>query len=174
MPFNYAGIEPVVQKQRFTNWCWAAATVYVCSIYKTHPGLTQAQLAASVLQLPACASGFPYPICNQTCDLSMALQKVGHLHTAPVNSPLTAQQLVNIFTTGPRPLGCQINLPGIGGHAVVISNIITDHTGRLFLKVADPFDGAMLTMPYEHFRNDYRGHKGNWIRSYYTGPANNF
>lgn len=170
MPFNFnhEHILPVMQRQRLSNWCWAASTLFVCSWYQTHAGLTQAQLVARVLQQPICSTGVPYPACNKLHDLGIAFAHVGHLSGQPVNTPLTPAELVILFQQGGRPIGCQMLLPEIGGHAVVIINGRVNEAGKLFLQVGDPADGAILTMPYEIFRNNYRGHGGYWVRSYIT------
>ena len=67
-----------------------------------------------------------------------------------------------------HPVGCQLYLPPLnGGHAVVVYAAFPGPT-ELMLRVADPADGALLTMPYSQFRSNYRNTGGTWLRSYTT------
>jgi len=170
MPFNYldATHGTSIQRQRFSNWCWAASTLFVCDCYDTHDNLNQPKLVARVLNIPACASEFPSPACNRTHDLGDAFERVDHLQNS-INQPLSPTELINRFNNGEGPIGCQMILPETGGgHAVVMIDAIRNSVGRFFVKVGDPADGSILTIPYEVFRNNYRGHGGYWIRSYTT------
>jgi hypothetical protein len=172
-PFHSEIQSPVpnIQQQIMSNWCWAACTVYVCSLYQSHPGITQRQLVAEVLNNPICSSNFPSPNCNAQLDLAIAFRKVGHLSpNQPIERPLTPDEIISAFEVN-RPIGCQIRFPSFG-HAVVISDIRISNANQLFLVVADPGSGSINTVPYSILRNNYLNHGGLWTRTYFTQPIN--
>jgi hypothetical protein len=155
-----------IERQQFSNWCWAASTQYICSWFDQGFSLSQAQIVADVLGQASCAFNPNNSFCNQTRDFSEALNFFGHLDRE-IDDILSAEQLEGQFQRISAPIGCQMELPGIGGHAVVITDVQKSSLG-LFLAVADPGDGSMLTMRYEIFRANYRGNGGAWIRTYLT------
>ena len=166
MPFDHNGslTEFVIERQLMTNWCWAACTTSVCEHFNTNPGLTQKKLVSTRLQIPACNTPKFFPACNKTEDLGKALQFVGHLAGDPVQSSLTAEQVIDALKN--HFIGCQMDIPGVGGHAVLIVSGKLD-AGSLFVHVADPSDASILTMSYLQLRNNFRGLGGRWIRSYF-------
>jgi hypothetical protein len=64
-----------------------------------------------------------------------------------------------------------MQLPDIGGHAIILIRAQQNPAGSTTLTIGDPADGSILTMSYDIFRNNFRGHGGYWIRSYFTKPA---
>jgi len=171
MPFDPNGnpIEFPIVKQQMSNWCWAACTVSVCSFYDSLSSVSQKKLAADLLRQPVCNTPRFFTACNKILDLGDSLHYVGHLNGQVVQSFLTPEQIDS--SIGNRnPIGCQIDVPGIGGHAVLIVSGKKDATGQLFLHVADPSDASILTMPYLQLRNNFRGLGGRWIRTYLIKP----
>lgn len=164
-------MPPPIQQQQRTKWCWAACTVYVCSLYRSNPGITQKRFVAQALGMRVCQSNFPHPDCNRMFDLGIAFNTVGHLAGDPIDGALTPEEIIGFFRQGPRPIGCQIRFPELG-HAVVIADIRIDQANRLFLVVADPGNGTINTVPYEMFRTNYLGRSGRWIRTYLTKQRN--
>jgi len=153
-----------IQRQLMSNWCWAACTVSICTFYEDGTNEDQRQFVADTLGNPICSSDADLDICNETFDFGIALDNVGHL-TEKVDSVLTITQLKNALNQG--VVGCQLEIPGIGGHVVVAVQART--TGNnVFVQVADPSDGSLLIMPYAELKNGYRGTGGSWIRSYLT------
>ena len=173
MPFDFNDIvnnEFPIERQRMSNWCWAACTVSVCTFYERTQTFSQQKLVASVLDMPVCASIRPFPACNKTFDFGRALQRVGHLSGDAIESPLTPQDLANGLRRG--PVGCQMEIPQIGGHAVIVISGKLNTSGALLLRVADPSDGSILSMSFSALRNNFRGLDGRWVRSYFTKPLN--
>lgn len=164
-------LVPPIQRQMRSKWCWAACTVYVCTLYRSHPGITQGNFVARALNRPICQTNFPHPECNTMFDIGAAFNLVGHLAGTPIEGTLSPQELTDRFRQGGRPIGCQIRFPTLG-HAVVIVDIRTDPAGRLFLVIADPGSGAINTVPYEMFRTNYLSMGGRWIRTYLTKQQN--
>jgi hypothetical protein len=156
-----------IERQLMSNWCWAASTLSLCRFYSDLNVPGQRQFVASLLHIPACAAPVSRPACNQTFNLGDAIRQAGHLHGDPVDGPLLPQNLVHVLSSF-GPVSCQMDIPGIGGHAVVIVDAKTDEGQNVFLRVADPADGSMLITTFRDFRNNYRGTNGRWIRSYMT------
>lgn len=159
-----AGVPFPVQKQLMSNWCWAASTVSLCKYYNDPP-ITQRELVAEVLKKPMCASG-NYPSCNQAVDFSYALEYMKHLKSV-FEKPLSEMELLSTLERN-GPVGCQISIPDWGGHAVVVVSIKKDTSSKYFIQVADPSDGTLPIMPFTEFRNNFRGMRGRWIRTYIT------
>jgi hypothetical protein len=170
MPFTFNEIQDEfpIEQQLMKKWCWAACTVSIRRFYASDSSFTQQQLAAKLLKIPACVSPKPLPPCNKPFDLGIALDSVGHL-LDPVESPLAPNKLAATVQTG-RPVGCQMQIPGIGGHAVIVISAKTIGN-TLFLRVADPADGSINTMSFSSLRNNYRDLGGRWTRSYFTKPS---
>lgn len=168
MPFDHNGnfTEFLIERQLMSNWCWAACTKSVCEFYGTNPGITQKRLVATALKLPACNTTRFFPACNKGFDLGISLDFVGHLQGDPVNSSLSENDVAVALKRG--IIGCQLDVPSIGGHAVLIISGRRDPSGSLFVHVADPSDASILTMSYLKLRNNFRGLGGRWIRSYFT------
>jgi len=172
MPFDFNDINTnqfPVERQRMSNWCWAACTVSLCNFYARSEIFSQPQIVARILNMPGCNSSMPFPSCNKIFDFGLALNDVGHLDGNEVENPLSAGDLLNSLNRG-RPIGCQMDIPQIGGHAVVIISGRSDNSGLLVLRVADPSDGSILTMSFVALRNNFRGLGGRWVRSYFTKP----
>jgi hypothetical protein len=160
-------MPPPIQSQLRNKWCWAACTVYVCQLYRTHPGLSQGGLVSRVLKRPICQTNFPDPNCNTMLDLAVSLDFVGHLDGAPIDGRLSPQEIISIFNNGAEPIGCQVRFPDFG-HAVVIAGARQNNAGILFLTIADPGSGTINTVTYNEFSSDYLRRGGRWIRTYLT------
>jgi len=163
MPFYHDFISFPIEEQLHSNWCWAACTVAVCRYYDSYPGITQPRLVAQVFDFPPCETGIPYPRCNQNCDFAIPLKHVGHLMGDTIDDPLSELQLLGALQSG--MVGCQIDVPIIGGHAVLVVSAKKD-SGKAMFHVADPSDGSMNTMSFYELRNNFRETHGRWVRSY--------
>src|SRR6266498_5383914 len=165
MPFDFNddfGNEFPIEQQRMSNWCWAACAVSVCTFYERRQPFSQQQLVAKVLDMPACVSIRPFPACNKTFDFGQALHRVGHLSGDPIENPLSPGDLAAALRAG-RPVGCQMEIPQIGGHVVIVISGRMDTFGVLVLRVADPSDGSILSMSFSALRNNFRGLDGRWV-----------
>ncbi len=155
-----------VQRQLLSNWCWAASTLGISLYYHKPPPFTQQQFVAQALNQPICGMAAPNPYCNQTFDFGQALKTVGHLKTPAIPNPLLPNDLYNALQQA--PVGCQMILPTLGGHAVVVVDGYYDGGGQLIVRVADPMDGTIVVMPFDQFRNNFRKTGGYWARTYLT------
>jgi hypothetical protein len=155
-----------VETQEMTNWCWAASASALSNSYNPTGQSMQRQIVADVLQIPACAGALS-AACNQTADFADALNDVNHTQSPPSDSTLDSNILIAQLTAN-RPVGCQINVPGIGGHIVVVVAATQDASNNLFVTVADPSDGTLPVMTYDQLCTNYRGNGGQWVRSYLT------
>ena len=172
MPFEFDENfknEFSIEKQQMSNWCWAACTVSIHRFYEKDPAFSQRQLVAKVLQMPICTKPKPLPPCNKTFDFGKALHALGHLFGNSIDSPLLPLELNSELESG-RPVGCQMDIPQIGGHVVIVISGKQDNSGNLFLQVADPSDASILGMSFSALRNNFRGIGGRWVRSYFTKP----
>ena len=154
-----------------SNWCWAACTTAISSFYEGGPPFSQQQLVAKLLNQPMCKAPNPLLLCNKKFDFGAALETVGHLDGDTIEDPLSASELLAALKHG-RPVGCQLDIPQMGGHAIVVVAGKTDSTRSLFLRVADPSDGSILTLSFSSLRNNFRSTGGRWVRTYFTKPLN--
>jgi papain like cysteine protease AvrRpt2 len=153
-----------IQQQQMSQWCWAACTSSVSDFYGDSPVLTQAALEAAINNKPSCAYGPLTSFCNDTGDLADSLAYVNHF-VPPVAGVLSPGQVLSEITVG-RPVCCQMYIPGVGGHTVVIVDAQQQGT-QVTLMVADPANGQILPMYYDDFRDNYQGN-GSWSKSYTT------
>ena len=165
------GMTPMsftIERQLMSNWCWAASTVAICKYYN-RSAFSQQQIVAKVLNRPICV-GPLNPFCNVAADLGVALKMTGHLFGDPFEGPLEPNQLLSALQNR-RVVGCQMLIPDLGGHVVVLVGAKNDAQGNLFVQVADPSDGTQPFMPFTQFRNNFRATGGRWVRTYYTSPT---
>jgi hypothetical protein len=161
----YAG-KFQIDPQSMTNWCWASVSVAICNFYDDQNQRNQQQMVAFITGNEICQTG-TFEICNVTYDLDAALNKLQHLNNM-YDNPLTPDQLIACINNGQQPVACQMSLPGIGGHTVVIVNAYTGPDGQFMVQAADPKDGSINTMTYDQFLNNFKGSGGSWERSYST------
>ncbi|MCR8557261.1 hypothetical protein KXD93_06395 [Mucilaginibacter sp. BJC16-A38] len=154
-----------IQQQQMSQWCWAACTAAICAFYQDSPVPTQPELEATLNHKPSCAFGPLTDFCNDTCNLADALTEVGHLNQA-YDDVLPVDTVVNELAAQ-KPVCCQMDIPGIGGHVVIIVDARQSNS-QVMLQVADPANGQIIPMLYEELRDNYRGGGGTWNRSYTT------
>jgi hypothetical protein len=156
-----------VEMQDMSNWCWAASASALSNFYSPSGQSMQRQIVAGVLQLPACGGSELSAACNETADFTDVLNFVSHLQSPALDSILDRESLISQLSTN-NPVGCQMNIPGIGGHIVVVVGATQDSAGNLFVTVADPADGTLPVMTFDQLRTNYRGNGGQWVRTYMT------
>jgi hypothetical protein len=154
-----------IQQQSMRNWCWAACTSSISTFYNDMPVLSQPQLEAALNNKPACAFGPLIEYCDDMANLADSLSYIGHLREEDDNV-LPSADVVAALASG-NPIGVQLNIPGIGGHAVIIVEA-ANAGGRTVIQVADPAKGQINTMYYEDLRDNYLGNGGTWDKSYKT------
>jgi len=161
---------PLPERQIMTNWCWAASTVVISKYYNPAGNLNQRQVVAKLLNKPPCALPMPNPICNVKQDFSVSLNTYGYLAQA-VNTTVSQDDLINSIKNK-RLVGCQMDFSDMGGHAIVITNIINSQS-QVYLEIADPAVDSLFNISYQQFRDNYRGLGGQWARTYFTKPNSN-
>lgn len=98
-----------------------------------------------MLRRLACASGHPMPGCNEMYDFGQALSYVNHLKDV-IESLMQPYAILRYFSGAGNPIGCQIMLPTIGSHNVVMKDAWKNNVGLLTVKTADPSDASILPM----------------------------
>jgi hypothetical protein len=156
-----------VELQEMSNWCWAASASALSNFYSLSGQSMQRQIVAGVLQVPACEGSALSAACNETADFTDVLGFVSHLQSPALDSTLDSGTLIAQLSAN-NPVGCQMNIPGIGGHIVVVVAAVQDFSGNLFVTVADPADGTLPLMTFDQLRTNYRGNGGQWVRTYLT------
>jgi hypothetical protein len=156
-----------VELQEMSNWCWAASASALSNFYNSSGQSMQRQIVAGVLQLAACGGGMLSAACNETADFTDVLNFVSHLQSPALDATLDIGTLIAQLSTN-NPVGCQMNIPGIGGHIVVVVAATQGSSGNLFVTVADPADGTLPVMTFDQLRTNYRGNGGQWVRTYLT------
>jgi hypothetical protein len=154
-----------VELQQLSNWCWAASALALSNFYGPGGQFTQQQIVAGVLNMPICGIGPPNPVCNLLADFTKVLTFVSHFNSE--QPPLDQSTLIAQLSTN-NPVGCQMNIPGIGGHIVLIVAAMTDANDQLFVTVADPSDGTLPVMTFTQFCDNFRDHGGQWATAYLT------
>jgi hypothetical protein len=157
-----------IERQMMPFWCWAASTVSLCRFYKNDDTITQQQFASKMLGLPICNLLRPNPgICNRTFDYGDAINAAGLLAGDPIDRSLDPVEIMREMDNN-HPIGCLMNIPDVGGHAVILCEGRQDSDGNLYVRIADPFDASLRMMPYQEFRNNYRQVGGQWSWTYLT------
>lgn len=154
-----------IERQIMENWCWAACTQFIVRA-KTGKNFSQGKIVADVLNLPICQFQ-PINACNKKLSLEVPLFRTKRLNGNPIEQPLTPQQIVVEIDNG-MPIACQMHIPDLGGHAVVISNYRFNNLNQLFLEVNDPGNGSQFLISYPAMVNNYLDRGGRWLRSYRT------
>lgn len=150
-----------VEKQKASNWCWAAVAV---SVDRNEGGTawTQCELANRELTMTGCCTD-PGP-CDTPHRLDLALTTVNRLSYWAVGTTPFGQVRKEIDAS--RPLCCRIGWQGTAsGHFVVIRGYSEGDT-RNDLEIDDPIDGPS-TYEYGEFATRYR-QTGVWTHSYFV------
>jgi hypothetical protein len=154
-----------MQPQKMENWCWAAVAVSLKSFYDPTSELTQGDIVATTLDLPICKITPTPAICDQPYDLIAVLTDLGLLQKV-IESPVEADTIIQEIDAG-RPLCCQIDYGGQGGHFIVLHGYSWDQPdGQFFVDVADPRAENPYAIDREELMRNYNG--GQWARTYLT------
>jgi hypothetical protein len=157
-----------MQKQKMDNWCWAAVTVSLKSFYDPYSRLTQGDVVAAALELPYCKLTPTPAVCDQPHDLITVLKTHGLLQQV-IESSVEPDTIIQEIDAG-RPLCCQIDYGGEGGHFIVIHGYAQDRPGdQFFVNVADSRAENPYPIDREVLLRDYQG--GQWARTYLTRPG---
>lgn len=149
------------ERQRQSQWCWAAVSVSISRYYRPASAWTQCALVSAELDQPGCCEdGRP---CDEPWYLERALARVGHSDGGLAAGALSFPEIKAEIDAG-RPIGVRIGWQGGGGHFVVIEGYSREEDG--LLEVEDPLEGhAQVTR--DALRHRYGG-SGEWTHTYRT------
>jgi hypothetical protein len=153
-----------MQRQRHSNWCWAAVATSVARFYRPDVKWTQCEVANEQLGSKICCRKGARGKCNKVGHLKYSLRTVEHARRpieikravpfSKVREEIDADNPVCVRTVW---RGSQM------GHFLAIVGHLRECE---LLTIADPFFGSSY-WHYRAFREDYR-HSGQWKNSYYT------
>src|SRR3954451_21309274 len=91
-----------MERQKRSEWCWAAVSVSVNKLLRPESQHTQCDIAGSVLQQKCCDSPAPRE-CNQPHTLHPVLERLHLLAGAPVTKPVAFGEIQKEVDAG-RPI----------------------------------------------------------------------
>jgi hypothetical protein len=162
-----------IEKQRQTQWCWAAVAVSIHNFLQTSPGTwTQETLATAVLQSKGVIKttdncSLTPGKCNKPTSLSAALTVTGNLQNALPDQIFSFDAIKN-WLNARLPVPARIVWYGSGkGHFIVIDGIQVLQSGRqqVFVKDSDPNHYGTGLYDYDDLVDRYRN-AGYWQDSY--------
>lgn len=150
-----------MQKQRQSEWCWAAVSTSVSLFYDPESGWTQCSVVNAGLKETTCCKDGGSDTCNQPWQLELALGLVGHLNR-DFGERLPMEAIAQEIDRT-RPIGLCIDWTGGGGHFVVVDGY-DRKAGKIDIK--DPLFGHSV-VAYDSFPGSYQG-GGTWSWTYLT------
>jgi hypothetical protein len=172
-PGTELGALPVVvERQKRTEWCWAAVSVSVNRFFRPAATHTQCELAASVLRRECCDPKEGRE-CNHPHTLHTVLASLHLLAGGPVRKPSTFEDIRKAIDAG-HPICVLIRWLNDAGefsgraHFVVIHGYRVTPGGMQFVEIADPFYGPS-SMAYGEFASPHGGYRdghGVWYATF--------
>jgi hypothetical protein len=161
-----AALNFFMEKQKMSNWCWAAVSTSVFKYYQPEAPITQNKFAAGFLKNPNCNA--LDPACNKTASLSDALFKLA-IFNGRVESHV-GPQVVEAEIQKNNPVCCLMLHPEYSGHYIVVSAIFRNPNDptQVTVRVEDPIDGSEQIIPYPVLVNGYKG--SFWMKTFFTKP----
>jgi hypothetical protein len=164
-----------VERQKLSNWCWAAVAVSVSRYFDRSSKWRQCGVATYVLKsakgddapkVPACGCcNRPIPDeCNEQWYLEDALEQVGRLKGNAREGHLSFAAVRRRLDNA-RPVCIRIKWRRGGGHFVVVTGYHVDRSGVQKLVVQDPAMGGERIVNYSTLVSNYRG-QGRWSHTY--------
>lgn len=149
-----------IDRQEYTNWCWAATALSVHKFFDATTTLQQFEIVNGFLGRGDCGTTGPPAGCNEQADLNLVfvsrrLFRSGFSRHASI-AELTASILAN------SPICVRIGWRGGGGHAVIAFGVSA--TGMVV--VGDPFEGTRV-MNHGVLRSQY-SNLGTWTHTIFT------
>ncbi len=175
MPLNaMPNISFPIERQKATNWCWAAVGVSVSRFFNPRSHWRQCGLVKVALSRTddeskpkrpihaCCTNPIPRP-CNQGWFLEEALEFVGR--RARWRNDTLSFKAITARIDAHRPVCVRIEWRGGGSHFVVISGYHINYGGIRQVDVEDPWTGHRVTVDYHDLVSNYRG-MGRWTATY--------
>lgn len=142
-----------MQPQSKDQWCWAAVTSSICDFYGDQQPHKQCELANRFLApiLPPgedCCQVDAPDDCNVPFALDLALNQMHHL-VQPTRGQISFQELDQQISQNQRPVPIRIMFSdGFTAHFVVVFGCVTESSGTQMVKIADPSDGSVVSIPF--------------------------
>jgi len=162
-----------IQRQRHSEWCWAAVSTSVELFFDPSSKLEQCRVVSRELHKACCRQldRDQVKTCNIPETLDGPLSKLGWLKKGPNSGPMSFEAIRREIDEG-RPVGVRIQWRAdgklTGGHFIVIAGYRVTEAGVPFLFLRDPFFPASQ-MTYKSFcdRNGgYHDGEGIWTHHY--------
>ena len=168
-PVPKAGALLTVEKQRRSNWCWAAVAVSVAEYYQknqppdVNPPETECSLAARFLlpQSPSnacCRKPFPEKKCDRPHSLDDVLEYFG-VKVLKHPGQLSFQRTKELIRRR-VPVPVHINWGGGRGHFVVLTKTLVTRDGAEAVYVSDPFFTSHWVL-FDEFKQAYHATSSN-------------
>lgn len=164
-------LDFTIQPQDKDQWCWAAVTSSICDFYGDQQSHTQCELANRFLA-PVLLPGED-PCQNDADDsnipfaLDLALNQMHHL-VQPTRGRISFQELDQQISQNQSPVPIRIMFSdGFTAHFVVVFGCVTDSSGNQMVKVADPGDGSVVSVPFSALGDDFKP-GASWDQTYFT------
>jgi len=161
-------LDFAVQRQKQTNWCWAAVSASVAAFYNSKTPWTQCKVATAVTGTGCCGPTGAQPPCNVPNYLERALSTVGHYRGRKVGT-ITYSSVKNQIASD-NPIGVRVEWPNGDGHFVAIFGWRETSDGRQYIWVGDPNKGLREIL-LSDLRTGYGEDDGKWTHSYFSCHA---
>jgi len=163
-----------MERQKRTEWCWAAVSVSVNRMFRPAATHTQCELAASVLRRECCDPK-EGRLCNHPHTLHTVLATLHLLAGEPVRKPFAFEDVRKEIDAG-RPICVLIRWINNAGefsgraHFIAIKGYRVTPGGTQFVEIADPVYGPS-SMAYNEFSSPHGGYRdghGVWYASFHV------
>jgi hypothetical protein len=162
-----------VQRQKNSEWCWAAVSTSVERFFDPSSELEQCKVVSRELHKACCGKlgRDEAKTCNIPETLDGPLSKLGWLAEGPNPGPMGFEEIRREIDHG-RPVGVLIRWRAdgqfAGGHFIVIAGYRVTAGGVRYVMLRDPFFPASH-MTYESFcdrKGGYHDGEGIWSHHY--------
>jgi hypothetical protein len=168
-------VSLTVERQKMSEWCWAAVSVSVDRLFRPSSTHTQCEIAGATLKAQCCAGNLPAPSaqCNAPHELHPVLGTLHLLAAEPIVKPVAFADVQKQIDAG-HPICVLIKWldkdgkPGDRGHFIAISGYRVTPSQKQFVSIADPFFGDS-EIDYTQFaspQGGYRDGRGVWFASF--------
>jgi hypothetical protein len=166
-------LELEVQRQKHTEWCWAAVSASVERFFDPSSKLEQCRVASRELHKACCRQldRDQVKTCNIPETLDGPLSKLGWLKKGPQPGTMTFEAIQREIDGG-RPIGVRVRWRAdgdlTGAHFIVIAGYRVTEAGARILFLRDPFFPPSQ-VSYEAFcdgKGGYHDGEGIWTHHY--------
>lgn len=169
---GFASLEFQVQRQKNSEWCWAAVSASIEHFFDPSSELEQCRIVSRELHQACCGQldNNKKETCNIPETLDGPLSKLGWLRKGPIRGPLSFEAIQKEIDAN-RPVGVLIRWRSdgelSGGHFITIAGYRVTAAGVPFVFLRDPFFPASH-MTYDSFCDPQGGyHDGQGVWSFH-------